>query len=97
MERYYGSFTIEDVNLEMMNLQMDKNILLNISDNTGGQYVPIDHAEDIITNINNYNEGRSVLKSDAIEYRIWSDEWILISIILLFAVEWFLRKRMGML
>jgi hypothetical protein len=31
------------------------------------------------------------------EIRLWSDEWLLIIVILLFATEWFIRKRAGML
>lgn len=95
--KFYGNLTIEDVNLESLNLQMDANFLQNIAGNSGGIYVPIEDYSEVISTINSYNQDRSRTSIVQNEYKFWTNEWILITIILLFAVEWFIRKRMGML
>ena len=74
-----------------------KNYLKNISNNTGGIYASIEKGDEVISNVNSYNSGRTQVVREETEYKIWTNEWILMTIILLFAIEWFIRKRMGML
>lgn len=96
-ERFYSNITIDDINLESLNLQMDKSFLMNISNNTGGIYASVDNGDEIISIVNSYNSGRIKIVNEEKEYKFWTNEWILIIIILLFGLEWFIRKRMGML
>lgn len=94
---YSGTITIEDVNLESLNLQMDTNFLHKIANNTGGIFSPADSVDEIVNHINSFNMGRSRIFTNNSEFKFWTNEWILLAIILLFAIEWFIRKRMGML
>ncbi len=51
----------------------------------------------LIRKLNELNLSASKEKLKTSEIRLWSDEWLLVIVILLFAIEWFLRKRSGML
>ena len=47
--------------------------------------------------LKNIRQNASKEKTEVDEIRLWSDEWLLIIVILLFAGEWFIRKQAGML
>jgi len=47
--------------------------------------------------LSDLNNKSSKEKIDTKEYSLWSNEFLMIAIILLFGIEWFVRKREGML
>lgn len=89
--------TVEDINSEELDLVMKKNYLRQLAFQTGGMFKFIGDEDKIVQKINSLNKNRSGEKKDFVEFRIWSSEWFLMLIILFFGIEWFIRKRTGML
>ena len=92
-----GSFNIGDVDIEMVDTRMNYEFLSLLAAQTKGQYFSPDKFSELIAKLNEINRNSSKEKIITSEIRLWSDEWLLVIVILLFAIEWFLRKRSGML
>lgn len=92
-----GRFSIGDVEIEMINPVMDKGLLNLLALQTGGKFFygkNIDQLFNILQENNRYRTKEKITHSEIV---LWSNEWMLVGIILLLAAEWFLRKRSGML
>ena len=92
-----GSFNIGDVEIELVDARMNFEFLYLLASQTKGKYFDPKRYAELLDNLKNLNTNFSKDKIITSEIRLWSDEWLLIMIILLFAAEWFLRKRSGML
>ena len=92
-----GRFNVGDVDIEFTNTRMDYNFLNLLSTQTNGKYFATSQISNLLNIINQLNLKSTKEKLESSEIRLWSDEWLLIIIILLFAAEWFFRKRSGML
>ena len=92
-----GSFNIGDVDIEKIDTRMNYEFLNLLANQTKGQYFSPDSYEDLLKMLKDINTKSSKEKMITSEIRLWSDEWLLIIVILLFATEWFIRKRSGML
>ncbi len=92
-----GNFNIGDVDVELSEPQMNFYFLNLLSELTKGKYYSPDEINLLINKLNEINSSSSKEKTIISEIRLWSDEWLLIVVILLFSIEWFLRKRSGML
>jgi hypothetical protein len=96
-----GRFSIGEIAIEYANLKQNVSLLKTLSDRTTGIYW---NAEDIIrnnidiateiTNSTNWTE-KSV--ANRFEFLVWNWWFLLITSILLFSVEWFIRKRAGLI
>ncbi|MGD1043933.1 MAG: hypothetical protein ABR936_01260 [Bacteroidota bacterium] len=92
-----GTFSVGGQNAEFLETRMNKPLLQQIAVQTGGQYYDNDNFGSLyhdITMMPNFKP-RDVSKSAEIE--IWNSRWMLALVIFIFALEWFLRKRNGML
>ena len=92
-----GTFSVGGQNAEFLETRMNKPLLQQIAAQTGGQYYNSDNFGSLdhdITMMQNF-KSRDVSKSAEIE--IWNSRWMLALVIFIFALEWFLRKRNGML
>ena len=76
---------------------MDKNLLTLLANSTGGKYYNSSDFEEIFNEINNKKYNKVLKKTYIQENDLWSSELLLLIIILLFSLEWFFRKRAGML
>lgn len=92
-----GSFNIGEVDLEMVDPVMNYNLLNLMASETGGEFYTPDNFEGIFKRLEELNKVSSKEKTITSEIKLWSDEWLLVIAILLFSLEWFLRKRIGML
>jgi hypothetical protein len=92
-----GTFNIGDVEIELVDARMNYEFLSLLATQTKGQYFDPDKFSELIVKLNEINRNSSKEKIITSEIRLWSDEWLLVIVILLFAMEWFLRKRSGML
>jgi hypothetical protein len=92
-----GRFTVGETNIEKENTRMDINFLKQLASSTNGKYFPIENSDDLKAEINKLNSNASKEKLSSREIDFRSNGWILLLIICLFAVEWFTRKRSGML
>ncbi|MHB9039441.1 MAG: hypothetical protein ACYC4T_02190, partial [Melioribacteraceae bacterium] len=69
----------------------------SLSNSSGGYYYTLENhsgLKDKLTKLNQNSSKEKIIKN---EYQLWSNEWTLILIILLFAAEWFIRRRAGMI
>jgi len=92
-----GRFTIGDLSPEYQNFTMNAKLLRTITDRSGGKFYTSENVanfKDDLKNVRNFNEKSVVNKS---EIALWNLFWILIIIVLLLSLEWFIRKRLGML
>ena len=92
-----GRFSVGDVQIEKLDTQMRPEFLKTLAKSANGEYYSIDNYTSLMDKLSEIN--RSPVKETITknEYRLWSNEWLLITVIILFAAEWFLRKRSGML
>lgn len=92
-----GNFNIGDIDIELTDSRMNYELLNNLANQTHGKYFSPEDINSLIQQINELNLKSSKEKLLTSEIRLWSDEWLLIIVIMLFSVEWFIRKRSGML
>ncbi|QQS37062.1 MAG: hypothetical protein IPM56_03665 [Ignavibacteriales bacterium] len=92
-----GTFNIGDVNIEMLNPSADANFLSLLSERTKGKYFRAGDQNGLFAELDKLKAISSKEKTDVSEFQLWSNEWMLILAVFLFALEWFLRKRAGML
>jgi len=92
-----GTFSVGGFNAEYLETRMNKPLLQQIAAQTGGRYYENNDLSLLlrdVTSLPNFTP-RDVSKSAEIE--IWNSRWMLAFVIFVFALEWFLRKRNGML
>ena len=95
-----GRFSVGEVNIEFQNIRMNAAFLRRLAETTGGAFFT---AEEVARNPDNLKnaikrhrgfQARPVtLRSDI---PLWNLAWLLGVAIVCFALEWFLRKRSGM-
>ena len=92
-----GEFNIGDVDIEMINPRMDFQFLSVLAKYTGGSYYTSSGYDQLFNLLEERLKKSSSQKLETSEINLWSDEWLMIAAIILFALEWFFRKRSGML
>ncbi len=92
-----GRFNIGDVDIELINPVMDYEFLSSLSNITGGRFFTKDDYSELFAILKEKTSDSVKEKQLVSEVNLWSNEWLLIAVILLFGVEWFIRKREGML
>ncbi len=92
-----GKFSIGDIEIEKINPQADFNFLRSLSIASGGDFATIDNYSSIIEDLNSNYKKNNFSNIFSVEYNLLGDERILFLIILLFGIEWFIRKKSGML
>jgi hypothetical protein len=92
-----GSFNIGEIDIEMMNPGMDYEFLNTLANVSGGKYFNPEQYRSLFNILSDLISKSSKEKIDTKEYSLWSNEFLMIIIILLFGIEWFVRKRVGML
>ena len=92
-----GKFNIGEVDIEMIDGQMNYEFLSSLANETGGKFFNQANYNQLFSLLNNLNQKASKEKTNISEIRLWSNEWLMAISILLLALEWFFRKRYGML
>jgi hypothetical protein len=90
-----GAFTVQEVQLETLNLVANHALLQNISESTNGKFYKADDfsiLEDDIKKNENIKTIASYQKRYSLFLHAW---WYYAAILLLFGTEWFLRKWGG--
>lgn len=92
-----GSFSVGGLNVEFQETRMNRFLLQQIAASTGGQYYDAASIAALTHDIASLPgfRPREAVRSSEIE--LWNRSWMLALVIVLFASEWFLRKRNGML
>jgi hypothetical protein len=92
-----GIFNIGEIDLEMIDPVMNYNLLNLISEESGGEFYSPNNFTDVLQRIDEINRLSTKEKINTSEFKLWSNEWLLVIAIFLFSFEWFLRKRIGLL
>jgi hypothetical protein len=92
-----GRFNVGELSLEYLNLKMNAPLLRNLSERTGGKFYTPANCSSFLDDLKNKKSfiPRSVTIRN--EFALWNIAWLLALAIFCFALEWFLRKRAGML
>lgn len=89
-----GSFSVEKLALEDINLTANHQLLKNISNNSGGSFNLLENYESAISNIEALNPRPITRSNERLSPIIENPLWLIILVILL-STEWFLRKYHG--
>ena len=92
-----GNFNIGEIDLEMMDPVMNFPMLSLLSKETDGEFFYPNKYGELFSkfrDLNRLSSGEKVITS---EISLWSNTWMLVIAVLLFSLEWFIRKRNGML
>ena len=92
-----GRFSIGESNLEFNNIRMNADILRQIAYKAGGNFYTTNDFNGVVEKIKNdanFIPAEVTYKS---EFQLWNIYYTLILLILLLSIEWFIRKKSGML
>jgi len=93
----HGSFSVGGLNVEFQETRANKLLLQQIAARTGGRYLESDELQRLPQELSALPNFRSRDVSVARQFELWNRTWMLAVVVALFAVEWFLRKKYGML
>lgn len=91
-----GRFSVGEIDYELQNTTMNSDLLKLLAKETKGKFF-YNSTGNLFAKLKEISTNSSKTKTEVIEFRLWSRELMLALIILLFAAEWFLRKREGLL
>jgi len=92
-----GRFTITESEIEFRDLTLREDLLKRMAAITRGSYVHISESENFINNLNQYLIKKKKEKELSNIFYAWNSTYTLILIIAFLSLEWFLRKRWGLL
>ena len=92
-----GRFSVGQMNVEFLETRMNKQLLEQIAYRTGGKYYDAANAGTIAKDLSSSIKfaPKEFIRTSEIE--LWNWQYLAALIVLLFGIEWFLRKRSGML
>jgi hypothetical protein len=93
----HGSFSVGGLNVEFQETRANKLLLQQIAARTGGRYLESNDLQRLPQDLSSLPNFRSRDVSVARQFELWNRTWMLGVVVALFAVEWFLRKKYGML
>jgi hypothetical protein len=91
-----GRFNVGDVQVEYLGTTMNSVLLRHLAEVTNGHFATVDGIDRALDGL--FKDPRFVertITSDR-ELALWSAWWLLAAAISAFAMEWFLRKRSGL-
>jgi hypothetical protein len=92
-----GAFSVGGFNAEYLETRMNKLLLQQIAAQTGGRYYESNEFSSLLHDVTSSPNFKPRDVSKTAEVEIWNSRWMLALVIFVFALEWFLRKRNGML
>jgi hypothetical protein len=78
---------------EMDQLSCDESLLRKLAEVTGGQYLSEERGDELASLLKPLSRGK-IIESDTL---VWQSYWWFGPIVLLLSVEWWLRKRVGLI
>ncbi|MBK9246578.1 MAG: VWA domain-containing protein [Ignavibacteria bacterium] len=91
-----GRFSVGDIALEYQNVRMNSELLRQIAERTGGKFYTPETASALLNDLKKQPTFKERTITQKSEFALWNLPWMLASALLFFAVEWFVRKRSGM-
>lgn len=96
LKNFVGRFTVGEIEIEFLNTRMDSKLLREIASKTGGVFLSKDEISALSKLIPTIPDFKSALVEKKKEYILWSRFEPLVIVIVLLSIEWFLRKRSGL-
>lgn len=88
-----GKFLVEKIELELQKTNANIELLKELAEKSGGEYWTAKQAAERLNQI----RFKKNIRFEDVEYNLWDKIYWLIALILVFSVEWFFRKRWGLL
>jgi hypothetical protein len=92
-----GRFLVGGVNIEFQDTRMNQTVLQEMATATGGAFFTVDRFDSAVAAVRALPAFVPSAVQDDRRFELWRLPAILGAVIALFAVEWYLRKRSGML
>ncbi|MFY0593640.1 hypothetical protein [Roseivirga sp.] len=89
-----GTFAVQKLALEDIDLTADFQLLRNISNNSGGEFNIMADADNAIDEIKSLN-AKPLVRSNERLNPIIHNPWLLLLLVILISTEWFMRKYNG--
>ena len=89
-----GTFAVQKLALEDIDLTANFQLLRNISNNSGGNFYPFSQSEEAINDIASLNS-KPLVRSNERLNPIIHNPWLLLLLVVLLSTEWFMRKYSG--
>lgn len=90
-----GSFSVQEILLETVNLVADHDLLKSLSSATGGKFYTKDNMQQVVKDIKNNDNIKPVATYHKNYATMLNSPWYFLAIVLLLGIEWFLRKWNG--
>ena len=87
------SIVVQDINIELRELIQDQNTLMRVAHNSGGVYMPIESLDSMFSHID--ITPVQFMKNHQISGLSTQNYWWMLIIFL--SIEWFVRKKLGLL
>ncbi len=91
-----GKFSVGNINLEYLDTKMNIYLLKKIGFQSGGMYLDADSINTLINAISSVSL-ETVQREVVKEFKLWTAEIIGGFVVMIFIVEWFIRKKSGLL
>lgn len=90
-----GTFSVENIQLELYDLTARHDILRALSNKYGGEVLPSGSAETILSSLVGSDKINPVIYQSTETKSVINFKWLFGLLLLLLSVEWFLRRYMG--
>jgi hypothetical protein len=89
-----GEFTVNELQLESLNLTANFELLRQLASQSGGSFYPFDELDQLEQDLNS-KEMKSTIYAEEDYLPIIDLEWLFFVLLLLISTEWFIRKYSG--
>ncbi|CUS91772.1 hypothetical protein [Candidatus Kryptobacter tengchongensis] len=97
LKNFVGRFTVGEAEIEYLNTRVDSKLLREIASKTNGVFLSSDEIDALGKLIASISDFKPSIIEKKREYFLWSRFEPLIMVIIFLSVEWFMRKKMGLM
>ncbi|GAB1349339.1 hypothetical protein MASR1M107_15530 [Ignavibacteriales bacterium] len=92
-----GTFNVGDVNIELVDPYSNPGFLRDLSSLTDGTFYTYPNYLKLFDELERKNKESATSVKETQTHNLWNNPWLLVLLVSLFSLEWFLRKREGMM
>jgi hypothetical protein len=92
-----GTFSVGGISVEFVDTRMNRPLLQQLAAQTGGKYYDAADIATLADDVVSLPGFRPRERTSSHEIELWNAGAMLSAVVLLFGMEWFVRKRQGML
>lgn len=90
-----GEFVVEDISVEQAETRSDFSVLNQLSGQSGGTFRPLKNADQLLDEIAKRGDITTLQYADSGYTALIDEKWLFVLLILIFGLEWFLRRWWG--